>query len=111
MIYEEVFNTSLSNGGMTLKENQMFLDDLCSKNSATFYNQIIIHLNLLSFENKIIYITGDFAKYKGKKLCQLIPNAFKVQEILLMKKKIMNSKFLKTINKDKDFFENNNINK
>ena len=111
MIYEEIFNTSLSNGGMTLKENQMFLDDLCSKNSATFYNQIIIHLNLLSFENKIIYITGDFAKYKGKKLCQLIPNAFKVQEILLMKKKIMNSKFLKTINKDKDFFEHNNINK
>ena len=111
MIYEEIFNTSLSNGGLTLKENQFFLDDISNKNNSILDNQIIIKLNLLSFENKIIYITGDFAKYNGKKLCQLIPNAFKVQEISLMKKKIMNSKFLKIINKDKDFFENNNTNK
>ena len=28
MIYEEIFNVTLSNGGMTLKENPIFLDDI-----------------------------------------------------------------------------------
>ena len=107
MIYEEIFNVSLSSGGMTLKENQIFLDDISNKNSLGL-NQIIIQLDLLNFENNIIYITGDLAKYKGKHLCQLFPNIFKTQQLLIMKNKIMNSKFLSTINKDKDFFINSN---
>ena len=107
MIYEEIFNASLSSGGMTLKDNQIFLDNISNKNSADL-NQIIIQLDLLSFENKILYIVGELAKYKGKALCQLFPNIFKLQQLSIMKNKIMNSKFLAAINKDKDFFQNNN---
>ena len=104
MIYEEIFNVSLSNGGVSLKENQIFLDDISNKNN-TCLNQIIIQLDLLSFENKIIYITGELAK--DKDLCQLFPNLFKTQQFILIKNKIMNSNFLRYINKDKDFNQNN----
>ena len=106
MIYEEIFNVSLSNGGISLKENQIFLDDISNKNNTSL-NQIIIQLDLLSFENKIIYITGELAKYKDKDLCQLFPNLFKTQQFILIKNKIMNSNFLRYINKDKDFNQNN----
>ena len=106
MLYEEIFNSSLSNGGMTLKENQIFLDNISNKNNIGI-NQLIIQLDLLSFENKIIYITGELSKYKGKALCQLFPNIFKAQQLSIMKNKIMNSKFLTLINKDKDFYQNN----
>ena len=106
MIYEEIFNVTLSNGGISLKENQMFLDDILNKNGLNL-NQIIIQLDLLSFENKIIYIIGELAKYKGKALCQLFPNIFKTKQLSLMKNKIMNSKNLASITKDKDFFQNN----
>ena len=106
MIYEEIFNVTLSNGGVSLKENQIFLDNISNKNNMEM-NQIIIHLDLLSFEDKIIYITGERSKYKGKTLCQLFPNIFKAQQLSIMKNKIMNSKFLTLINKDKDYFQNN----
>ena len=106
MIYEEIFNVSLSSGGLSLKDNQIFLDDISHKNNN--FNQLIIQLDLLSFENKIIYINGDLAKYKGKEICQLFPNTFKMQQLNMMKNKIMNSKFLSLINKDKDYFQNNN---
>ena len=107
MIYEEIFNVSLSNGGVSLKENPIFLDDMSNKTAGL--NQIIIQLNLLNFENMIIYIVGEFAKYKGKALCQLFPNIFKTQQLSIMKNKIMNAKFLSLINKDKDFFQSNTL--
>ena len=110
MIYEEIFNLSLSNGGISLKENQIFLDDISNKNSINL-NQIIIELNLLNFEEKIIYILGELSKYNGKSLCQLFPNVFKTHQLTIMKNKIMNAKSLSFINKDKDFFKNNLNNK
>ena len=106
MIYEEIFNVTLSNGGVSLKENQIFLDEISNKNNDKI-NQIIIQLDLLCFRNKIIYITGELAKFKGKALCQLFPNVIKGIQLARMKQKIMNSKFLTHINKDKDFFQNN----
>ena len=70
MIYEEIFNTTLSNGGIKIKENQLFLDELSNKNDInTKLNQIIIQLDMLNFENKIIYIIGELAKYKDETLC------------------------------------------
>ena len=107
MIYEEIFNISLSSGGITLKDNQIFLDDLSNKNKSEL-NQIIIQLDLLNFENKIIYIVGEFAKYKDKALCQLFPNIFRNKQLLLIKKKIINSNHFQNLDKGKrDIFGNN----
>ena len=91
LIYEEIFNITLSNGQISLKENQLFLESLSNKNNEM--NQIIIQLDLLKFENKIIYIIGEYAKYKNKSLCQLFPNIFRNKQLLIIKTKITNSKF------------------
>ena len=71
---------------MSLKENQLFLDDLSNKNNNEL-NQIIIELDMLNFENKIIYIIGEYAKYKDKNLCKLFPNIFRNKQLLIIKKK------------------------
>ena len=112
MIYEELFNVTLPNGGLTLKENQVFLDDISNKQYFEL-NQIIIQLNLLTFENKIIYITGEFAKYKDRALCQLFPNIFRSKQLLIIRDKLMNPKSfyrVKNDTKEKDFSQVN-INK
>ena len=90
MIYEEIFNTSFLNSGVTYKENQSFLDDLSNKNNSKI-NQIILQINLLNFENKIIYIIGEFIKYKNKALCQLFPVLFRHKQLLVIKNKLTNS--------------------
>ena len=112
MIYEEIFNVTLSNSGLPLKDNPVFLDDISKKQSSEL-NQIIIQLDLLTFENKIIYIIGEFSKYKNKALCQLFPNIFRSKQLLIIKDKIMNQKYYKKINnenKQKDFLKSNNNN-
>jgi len=112
MIYEELFNATLSNGGLPLKENPVFLDEISKKQNLEI-NQIIIQLDLLTFENKIIYIIGEFSKYKNKALCQLFPNIFRSKQLLIIKDKIMKQKYFKTINnekKQKEFSQLNNNN-
>ena len=91
MIYEELFNTTLSNNGFGMKENQIFLADLSNKNYLKF-NQIVIQLDLLNFENKIIYAVGEFAKYHNKLLCKLFPHIFRQKQISIIKNIILNSK-------------------
>ena len=109
MIYEEIFNTTLSNNQISLKENQIFLDDLNNKSNIEI-NQIIIQIDLLNFEIKIIYIIGEFSKYKNKSLCQLFPNVFRTKQLLLIKNKIINLKNgrnAKNEKEKKDFFNTN----
>ena len=112
MIYEEIFNVTISNGGLPLKDNPIFLDEL-SKKSKFELNEIIIQLDILTFENKIIYIIGELSKYKNNALCQLFPNTFRAKQLYLIKDKIMNQQFFKIAkeeNKLKDFFKSNNNN-
>ena len=112
MIYEEIFNVIISNGGLPLKDNPLFLDEL-SKKSKFEINEIIIQLDILTFENKIIYIIGELSKYKNNALCQLFPNIFRVKQLHLIKDKIMNKKCFK-IEKDSNklngFLKSNNNN-
>jgi len=110
MIYEELFNVTLSNGGLTLKENPVFLDDISNKHYLEL-NKIIIQLNLLTFENKIIYITGEFSKYKDRALCQLFPNIFRSKQLQIIRDKLTNPKSFNRIKNDtkqKDFGQVNN---
>ena len=111
MIYEEIFNTTISTTGITLKENQIFLDNLSNKNNSTL-NEIIIQLDLLNLENKIIYVIGEFSKYKNRALCQLFPNIFRSKQLMMIKKKLSNLKnFENDINdKNTPFNEGNNKN-
>ena len=108
MIYEEIFNITLSNSGISLRENQIFLDDLSNKSNNEL-NQIIIQFDLLTFETKIIYAIGEFSKNRNKALCQLFPNIFKNKQMMMIKNKLLNLKSFKNeINIDDPFFQNNN---
>jgi hypothetical protein len=65
----------------------------------------------LTFENKIIYITGEFAKYKDRALCQLFPNIFRSKQLQIIRDKLMNPKSFNRIKNDtkqKDFGKMNN---
>ena len=108
MLYEEIFNITLSGGGISLKENQLFLEDLSNKNNNEM-NQIIIELDMLNFESKIICILGEYAKYKGKNLCKLFPNIFRNKQLLIIKKKILNLKYFES--KDNESQQNDPTNK
>ena len=94
IIYEEIFNIRLNNNGTSLKENQLILEILSNRNNNEL-NQIIIQLDLLYFENRIIYIVGEFSKYKNKTLCQLFPNIFRSKQLSIIKNTVINSKFFK----------------
>ena len=98
LIYEEIFNVIISNSREPIKDNQIFLDDLSNKNYHDL-NQMIIQLDLLHFENKIIYIIGELSKYKDKPLCQLFPNVFRKKQLSIIKNKILDLKSFKRRNK------------
>ena len=108
MIYEELFNTTISNSGISLKDNYIFLEDLTNKN-YNHLNQIVIEFNVLNMESKIIYITGDLSKFRNKPLCQLFPNLFKNKQLSIIKNTILNSKiFSSGADKDKNNTFNSN---
>ena len=113
MIYEELFNTTLNNNGLSMKENQIFLNDLSNKIYLEL-NQIVIQLDLLNLENKIIYIVGEFAKYKNKELCKLFPNIFRKKQMSIIKNTILNSKHFQKEEKTSEdnifSYNNKNIN-
>ena len=97
LIYEEIFNVKISNSREPIKDNQVFLDDLSNVNYHDL-NQMIIQLDLMHFENKIIYILGELSKYKDKPLCQLFPNVFRKKQLSIIKDKILDSKSFKRKN-------------
>ena len=101
LIYEELFNVIISNSREPIKDNQIFLDDLSNVNYHDL-NLMIIQLDLLHFENKIIYIIGELSKYKDKPLCQLFPNVFRKKQLSIIKNKILNLKSFKRKNTTKN---------
>ena len=90
MIYEEIFNVIISNTREPIKDNQVLLDNLSNADYHDL-NQMIIQLDLLHFENKIIYLLGELPKYKDKPFCQLFPNVFRKKQLSIIKIKILDS--------------------
>ena len=105
MIYEEIFNVIISNTREPIKDNQVLLDNLSNVDYHDL-NQMIIQLDLLHFENKIIYIIGELSKYKDKPLCQLFPNVFRKKQLSIIKNKILDSKSFKRRNTPQNENEN-----
>ena len=105
LIYEEIFNVIISNTREPIKDNQVLLDNLSNADYHDL-NQMIIQLDLLHFENKIIYIIGELSKYKDKPLCQLFPNVFRKKQLSIIKNKILDSKSFKRKNTPQNENEN-----
>jgi len=105
LIYEEIFNVIISNTREPIKDNQVLLDNLSNADYHDL-NQMIIQLDLLHFENKIIYIIGELSKHKDKPLCQLFPNVFRKKQLSIIKNKILDSKSFKRKNTPQNENEN-----
>ena len=101
IFYEELYNESISNSRIYIRDSQNLLDDLINNN---YKNNKLITLEIDShnFQVKIIRAGGYLNLYENNSLFDLFPEIFKSKQISLMKKILINS------NSD---YDNDNTNK
>ena len=80
LLYEEIFNKSISNHSMSIRENPQFIDDML-KNFGKQNNNIILNFNLKTIECKILSTGLDLIDYINKSFYDLFPN--QIKEILI----------------------------
>ena len=113
LLYEEIFNKSISSHSIPIRENPQLVEDII-KNFVKQNNYIILNFNLKTFECKIINAGIQLIDYINKNFYDLFPNQIKAKlikdfsnEILYPKEKalplIQNSKSSKQ--KLKQFIE------
>ena len=97
LFYEEFFNETISNSGISIRDNPNLLEDLINNNSKNI-RQITLEIDILNFEVKIIRAGGQINKYENYNFFDIFINAFKNEQIFEMKKIMLNSNDLKTKN-------------
>ena len=113
LLYEEIFNKSISSHSIPIRENPQLVEDII-KNFVKQNNYIILNFNLKTFECKILNAGIQLIDYINKNFYDLFPNQIKAKlikdfsnEILYPKEKalplIQNSKSSKQ--KLKQFIE------
>ena len=115
LFYEELFNETISNSGISIRDNPNLLEDLIN-NNMKYSKHITFEINFLSFSVKIIRAGGEINKYENKNFFDLFLKICKNNQIFEMKKVLLNSnnssekskknkkkeqKFLKGIEKEK----------
>ena len=80
LLYEEIFNKSISNHSISRRENPQFIDDML-KNFGKQNNNIILNFNLKNIECKILSTGLDLIDYINKSFYDLFPN--QIKEILI----------------------------
>ena len=90
LFYEELYNESISNSRIYIRDSQNLIDDLINNNLK---NQRLITLEITAqnFLVKIIRAGGFLNKYENNSLLDLFPEVFKNDQIALMKKLLLNS--------------------
>ena len=108
IIYEEIFNITLNNSQIPIRENIPQLEDIFLKNSNKNDKIISLSIDLINNNCKIIRTGKDLFPYKNNNLFDLFPLVLKEYQINLFFSSVLN-KF--NINKEKnDNISNNNIN-
>ena len=106
LFYEELYNESISNSRIYIKNSQNIIDDLIHNNLKT-QKSITLEINSKNFQVKIIRAGGALNKYENYSLLNLFPEIFKLKQISLMKEILLNSN--KESGKEtKNEFKNNN---
>ena len=90
LFYEEFFNETISNSGISIRENPNLLEDLINNNFKS-NKQITLEINIKNFEVKIIRAGGKINKYENKNFFDIFLNICKNSQIFEMKKVLLNS--------------------
>ena len=99
LIYEEIFNTTINNSQLPLRENTQPLEDIFHSNSSKMDKAISLSVNLANNNCKIIRAGKDLSFYKNNNLFDLFPLIFKEYQINLFLYSILDN-FDKNINKE-----------
>ena len=107
LFYEELYNESISNSRIYIRNSQNILDDLINNNLKT-HKLITLEITSKNFQVKIIRAGGALNKYENYSLFNLFPEIFKIKQTSLMKEILLNSN---KESKKETKNENNNSNK
>ena len=99
LLYEEIFNTTINNSQMPLRENIQPLEDIFRYNSNKIDKAISLLVNLTNNSCKIIRAGKDLSFYKNNNLFDLFPLIFKEYQINLFLYSILDN-FDKNITKE-----------
>ena len=80
LLYEEIFNKSISSHSIPIRENPQLIEDIL-KNSVKQSNYIILNFNLRTFECKILSSGIQLIDYINKNFYDLFPNQIKAKLI------------------------------
>ena len=122
LFYEEFFNETISNSGISIRDNPNLLEDLINNNNKNT-KQITLEIDILHFEVKIIRAGGQINKYENHNFFDIFTSIFKNEQIFEMKNILLNSndcsdiktknnkkkfqKFLKGMEKEKQYINFN----
>ena len=85
IFYEELYNESISNSGVYIRDSPNILEDLINNNYKNG-KQITLEINIQNFKVKIIRVGEYMNKYENYNLFDLFPSIVKKRQIILMKK-------------------------
>ena len=105
LLYEEIFNRSISSNSISIRENPQLIDDM-TKNFEKQNNNVILNFNLKTIECKIIYSGLQLIDYNNKSLYDLFPNQLKEKLIKNFSKEILYSKQKKLLNQNEKYSKN-----
>ena len=107
IIYEEIFNTTISNSQIPIRDNIQILEDIFRLSNKN--NIITLDVDLIKYDCTIIRAGRGLSSHINQNFYDLFPNVFKQYQIDLFLESIF--KGFKDENKKKDIKENkNNIN-
>ena len=94
ILYEEIFNTELSNSHIPLRDNLQSLEDIFN---YTFRNNknISLKVNLKNFNCTILRAGKEFINYINTNLYNLFPNNFRIHQAKLFQNGILSLKHIK----------------
>ena len=90
LFYEELYNESVSNSGIYIRESPNLLEDLINNNLKNS-KQITLEINIQYFEVKIIRAGGEMNKYENNNFFDFFPSIFKNRQIKEMKNILLHS--------------------
>ena len=84
LFYEELYNETISNSGVTIRDSTNLLEELISNNHKND-NQITFEIDVQNFSVKIIRAGGHMYKYINKNFFEFFPDIFKNKQFIDMK--------------------------